>query len=152
MAKRTSPAAFAYHPGARAEAAIDGAAIGREEEDAIGIAADEIGGDFMLHLAERIVEIARRLDRFFFARDDLPPDGAFGIIPVHEAHIIGRDAHREAALEGADHPSALRVCEREMGLDSGKIANRPPRLTSPRLVRGDFPFVRGGAFAASFVR
>ncbi len=83
--ERESAAARAHHAAPRAEAAVHGAAIGHEQQGAIGIAADQIRSDLVGLLAQRVAEIARRLDVLEGMRDDLTPDRAGGIVGIDEA-------------------------------------------------------------------
>ena len=55
--ERHGAAAVADHPRAGAEAAVDGAAIGREEQRAIGVPLHEMRRDLVRDLAERVDEV-----------------------------------------------------------------------------------------------
>ena len=70
----------ADHARARAEAAVHGAAIGREQEDAIRIALHELRRDLVGFFAERVAEIARDLDRLLRAGHALEADRAARIV------------------------------------------------------------------------
>ena len=59
--ERHGALAAADHARARAEAAVDGAAIGREEQDAVGVALDEVRRDLVRDLAQRVGEVPGHL-------------------------------------------------------------------------------------------
>ena len=67
---------YADDPRAGAETTIHGAAIRGHEEDPIGVPLDEVGGDLVGLLTERVMEVASHRDRFFSVRDALTPDRA----------------------------------------------------------------------------
>ena len=58
--ERHGAVAAADHARPRAEAAVDGAAIGREEEDAVRVALHEVRRDLVRHLAERVGHVPGR--------------------------------------------------------------------------------------------
>ena len=72
--------AAADHARAGAEAAVDGAAVGRQEKDAIGVALHEMRRDLVRALAERIDEVARHLVALARVGDALLADRARGIV------------------------------------------------------------------------
>ena len=94
--ERRGPAAVTDHARARAEAAIDGAAIGREEQDAIGVATNEVGSDLVLDLAEGVDHVAVHLARLERTRHALAPDGTRGVVAIAEREVVRRDGDRQA--------------------------------------------------------
>ena len=90
--------------GACAVAAVGGAAIGDEEEDAVGVAVDEAGDWHVRVLAAGVGEFFRGGPGFFDAGDDLAANGAVGVVAVDEVEVVRGDAHRE-----------LGACEEDTG-------------------------------------
>jgi hypothetical protein len=73
--------------------AVGGAAIGDEEEDAVGIAVDEAGCYHGLVFAARIAEFFRGYLHFFGSRNDLAADWVVWIGGVDEVKEVGGDGY-----------------------------------------------------------
>ena len=82
--ERARAAARADHARARAEAAVHRAAIGHEEERAVGVALTRSGATSCAFFAERIDEIAGDLAALVEVRHALPADGAARIAGIGE--------------------------------------------------------------------
>jgi hypothetical protein len=91
-------AGVADEPRARAVTAIRGAAVGDEEQHAVGIAMHEAGHGRMRIFAARVAHFPRRGVRFLDARNDLPADGAMLIRRVNQVEKIRRDGQRELVV------------------------------------------------------
>jgi hypothetical protein len=86
--ERAYAASGADQAAAGAEATIDGASIGREEERAIGVATDEVRRDLVIRFAEWVAKITGDLAYFCRYRDDLPPNGARGVVGADERQVV----------------------------------------------------------------
>ena len=85
----------ADEPAARAIAAIGGAAVGDEEQHAVGITVDEAGHGGVFVLAERVEHLARGNHHLVTARDELLAQRAIGVPAVDEVEKIRRDRERK---------------------------------------------------------
>ncbi len=93
---RARAAALADHARARTEAAVDAAAIGREQKRAIGVSLHQVGRDLVGLFPEGIAQVARYRLRFVRDGDALAADGAVGIRSVDQRQVVGRDGERKA--------------------------------------------------------
>ena len=73
--ERDGAAAVPDDPRTRAEPAVDGAAVGREEKDAIRIATHEMRRDLVVDLSQGVDEVARHLVGLVDPRDALQAHG-----------------------------------------------------------------------------
>ena len=132
--ERHRAVAAADHARARAEAAVDRAAIGRQEEDAIGIALDEMRRDLVRAFAERVDEVPRHVVALPRVGNALPAYGARGIVAVDEGQVVRRDADREPLALGAPRPFGLARSQRDRTREVVRRADRVPELPAPILV------------------
>jgi hypothetical protein len=91
---------------ARAVAAIGGAPVGDEKEDAVGIAMHQPRHGHVVILAARIGHVGRLVGHLLDARDDLAADRAIGIERIDQVEEIGRDAHGQLGV-GEQHPGVF---------------------------------------------
>ena len=91
-------AGVADQPRARAITAIRGAAVGDQEQHAVGIAMHEAGHGRMRIFAARVAHFPRRGVRFLDARNDLPADRAIFIRRINQVEKIRRDGERELVV------------------------------------------------------
>ena len=87
---------------ARAVAAVGGAAVRDQKEDAVGIAMDQAGHGHVVILAARIGHVGRRVGHFLDARNHLAADRAIGIERIDQVEEVGRDAHGQLGV-GQEH-------------------------------------------------
>ncbi len=91
---------------ARAEPAIDRAAIGREQECAIRVALDQFRRDLVRFLAQWIAQIAFDLAAFERVRHHLFPDRALFVVRIAQGQVVGRDRDRQAGALAASAPAS----------------------------------------------
>ena len=104
---------------ARAVAAIGGAAVGDEKEDAVGIAMDEAGHGHVVIFAARIGHVGRRVGHLLDARDDLAADRAIGIERIDQVEEVGRDAHGQLGI-GQKNAGMFFAGELDLALELGE--------------------------------
>jgi hypothetical protein len=73
---------LAHQSAPRAITTIEGATIRCDQQGAVWIAADEMWSDFVIFLAERIVEITGHRYAFFSPRHALQPDRARRVVGI----------------------------------------------------------------------
>ncbi len=104
---------------AGAVAAVGGAAICDEEEDAVWVAVDETWHGHVAIFAARVCHFVGVIPGFLNAGDHLPADGAGGIISFDEIKIMGRDGHGQL-VAGEENASAFFIGEDEVTLQLGE--------------------------------
>ena len=136
---RDGTAAVADDARTRAEPAVDGAAVGREEQHAVRIATHEMRRDLVLDLAERVDEVAGDLVGLVDARHALPAHGTRGIVRIAERQVIRGDRDRQPLALGA--PRALELLGREVEHACELIdgADALAELSLPAARRGEPP-------------
>lgn len=102
--------------GAGAVSAVGRAAVGDEEEDAIGIAMDKAGDGHVGVLTTGVGHFRGIGVGFLDAGNDLTPDGAIGVRRVDEVEEMGRDRGGELGA-GQKDASAFFVTEGKMLLN-----------------------------------
>ena len=112
----------ADHAAARAVAAVTGAAVGDEEEDAVGVTVDQTGNWHMTVLAARVRHFAGGDDRFAGQRDDLAADRAVGVVRLNEIEIVRGDAEGEF-VGGEEEPFAFGGGQTEVFFGLGEGAD-----------------------------
>ena len=80
---------------AGAVAAIHGAHVGDEEQNAVRVAVGESGSGRILVLVQRVVEVGGSDVALGALRDGLTADGVEGVVRVDKAQVVGRDGHAE---------------------------------------------------------
>ena len=145
--ERHRAAAVADHARPRAEAAVHRAAIGREEQRAIGVPLHQMGGDLVRDLAERIDQIALDLQGFTSVGNALATDGAGGIVAVDERQVVRRDADGHPFARCAGRPFELAFGERERARELLHRGDGVARLPAPvaSLLGVGFRFGRSAA-------
>ena len=93
----------ADHAAARAVAAVAGASVGDEEEDAVGITVYESGHGHVRVLAAGVGHFAGGDDGFAGARDDLAADRAVGVVRLDEVEVVRRDGEGQL-VAGEEEP------------------------------------------------
>ena len=120
----------ADHPAAGAVAAVGGAAIGDQEEDAVRVAVDEAGHGHVVVLAAGIGEVAGRVGHLLDARDDLAADGAGRVEGIDEVEEVGRDAHGQLGV-GQEHAGVFLAGELNFALEIGERLDAVAQLPLP---------------------
>ena len=92
---RACPAAVANETGSRAESAIDAAAIGRDQQDPIWVASNQMGRDFVGLLAERVAKVALDGDRLFGPRECTGGESGSRVDWIAEREVVRRDRDRQ---------------------------------------------------------
>ena len=129
--ERPGAAAVADHARARAEPTVDGATIGREEQDAVGISLHEIGRDLVGFLAQRIPHISWDLTRFVGARHALETNRARRIVAVREREVVRSDRNRKTVGDRAAHAFAFVFRQDELRLERFERRRGVPCLPPP---------------------
>ena len=96
----------AHHPAAGAVAAVGGATVGDEKQDAIRVAVDESRHRHVAVFAARISHLARRNPCLFQPGNHLAADGAVRVLPVDQVKKVGCDAQGQFAA-GENRPGAF---------------------------------------------
>jgi hypothetical protein len=117
-------------PAAGAVAAVDRAAVDREEQDPVSVLVDHRAGGAVRLLADRVQEIAGRGLALVGRRDRLHPDRAGGVIRVDERGVVRRHRHPEAPVRERE-PAALRVREAHHPPELGGCRERASLLPAP---------------------
>src|SRR5690606_11258248 len=89
LRKRPRAATVTHHSTARAEAAVDGTAVRREQQRAIGVTLHQRVSNLMCFFAEWVTLITGRLHALFNSRHDLPSDRATRV-RAHQGAVVGR--------------------------------------------------------------
>jgi len=105
-------------PGSRAEAAVHATAIGGDEQNAIGIALNQVRGDLVGLLAERVAQVALGRDRFFGPGNALAADWARWIRGVAEREVIRRDRNRQPRSLSAAGSDSLGIGQGQSFVES----------------------------------
>ena len=87
---------IAHQPAPRAVAAIGGAPVGDQKQDAVGITVDQPGHRHRMIFAHRIQQLLGRLHHLTGPGNDLFADRAEGVVAVDQVEKVGRD--REGQL------------------------------------------------------
>ncbi len=98
---------------AGAVAAVGGAAVGDEEEDAVGVTMDETWDGHVGVFAAGVGHFGGVFPGFFDAGDDLAADGAARVGGVDEVEVVGRDGHGQL-VAGEQDAGALFFGEHEV--------------------------------------
>ena len=113
-----------------AVAAVDRAAIERQQEHAIGIAVHDRRRRRQPVLAERVDVLAARHPLLLAERDDLHAHRAVGALAIHERRVVRRDADAEE-LGRQRHPAPLLVGERDELLQVRELRQAMAQLPAP---------------------
>lgn len=114
-------------PRASAVAAIGGAAIGHEKEDAVWITVNETRHGHVGVLATGVRHFLGGVPAFLDARNDLAADRAVGIVTVDEIEKVRRDGHGQLGA-GEEDTSAFDVGEIEVEFQFGEGIDAVPQL------------------------
>ena len=86
-----SSTTISNEPGSRAEAAVHAAAIGGDQQNTVWIALNQMRGDFVGLLAERVAQVPLGRDRLFGSGNALAANGARWVGRVTQREIVRGD-------------------------------------------------------------
>ena len=106
---RACSSSIPHEPGSRAESTVDAAAIGRDQENTIRVAPNQMRRDLVGLLTQGVAEVAFDSDRLLGPGDALPANRAVWVERVTEREIVRGDRNRQSRGHRAAGADSLRI-------------------------------------------